>query len=310
MRTRIRSQRGQILALTTMTIVALLGMSAFVLDVGAWFRENRRTQQVADASALAGAQALPSDPGNAQNLALTYANSKNGGTVGSGDIQLSSSQLGPDDTIKVTARSTSPSFFAKVLGFGDVNISASATARVYVMSQARYAAPFGVERDQPELVNKLFGPANAMSLDVKKTGPGNFKLIEIDGSKSGVQNQTLASWISQGYSGLMGTGWFSGDTGVKFNDAPVTNALDQVTANGGTDLLFPVYDQVQAQGTNFQYNIVGWATFHLTGYEIKGNCEKNNQCLLDGYFVSVVWNGVDGGDPSNYFGTGTVKLVG
>jgi len=310
MKTRIRNERGQVFALTAVIIVSLLAMSAFVLDVGAWFREHRRTQQVADASALAGAQVLPGSPGQAQSLALEYANTKNAGTVSPSDIAFSAYALSPDDTITVTARSTSPSFFAKVLGFGTVDISAKATARAYVMSQARYAAPFGVEEDQPELVNKLFGPGYQTTLDLKKTGPGNFKIIEIDGSRNGVQNKLLADWIRNGYAGLMGLGWFSGDTGVKFNDAPITAALDEVIANGGEDLLFPVYRDVRAQGTNLEYEIVGWATFHVNGYTVKGNCQKNNECLLDGYFVSVIWDGVAGGDAQNYFGTATVKLVG
>ena len=309
MKRLVSNQRGQVFALTAVVITSCLAMSAFVLDVGAWFREQRHTQQVADASALAGAQGLPGSPGQAQALALQYANSKNAGSVSPSDIILSSYALSPDDTIQVTARSSSPSFFAKVLGFGNVDISSTATARAYVMSKAKYSGPFGIDRRQPELVcgPPCYGPGNDATLDLAKVGPGSFKILEIDGSKSGVGNQTLADWIRNGYNGYEGLGWTSSDTGAKFNDSLVDGALsDQI----GQDLLFPVYDDVQSQGTNFQYEVVGWATFHLTGYSVKGNCAKKNDCILTGYFVSVVWEGVDGGDPGNYFGTPTIKLVG
>ena len=45
------------------SVVALIACGAFVMDVGAWMQGHRATQAVADASALAGAQALPLDTG-------------------------------------------------------------------------------------------------------------------------------------------------------------------------------------------------------------------------------------------------------
>jgi Flp pilus assembly protein TadG len=56
---RFRSERGQAMVLTTLFIVALLGMAALVLDLGTWFRSQRDLQAVADAAALAGAQEQP-----------------------------------------------------------------------------------------------------------------------------------------------------------------------------------------------------------------------------------------------------------
>ena len=73
-----RSDRGQATVLTLVFLVVLLGMAALVLDIGSWYRADRATQNTADAAALAGAQALPSDPGNANTLALQYM-TKNGG---------------------------------------------------------------------------------------------------------------------------------------------------------------------------------------------------------------------------------------
>src|SRR5687767_4555830 len=75
-----KNESGQAVVLTTVALVVLLGMAAFVLDVGNWFRTDRRLQGTADAAALAGAQMLPADPGGAKATALEYAN-KNGGDV-------------------------------------------------------------------------------------------------------------------------------------------------------------------------------------------------------------------------------------
>ena len=73
-----RNQRGQAFVVTVLMIASLLGLTALVLDVGSWFRAHRQLQATADAAALAGAQALPDDPGNASSLANDYATGRDG----------------------------------------------------------------------------------------------------------------------------------------------------------------------------------------------------------------------------------------
>ncbi len=66
--TTLRSQRGQAMVMSIVFLTVLLGMAALVLDVGSWYRADRHAQLTADAAALAGAQALPDDPGRATAL--------------------------------------------------------------------------------------------------------------------------------------------------------------------------------------------------------------------------------------------------
>src|SRR5690348_17376805 len=68
-----RGERGQAFVLTVASLVVLLGMAALGIDVGTWYQAQRHDQAVADAAALAGAQALPQDPSQAQALAISYA---------------------------------------------------------------------------------------------------------------------------------------------------------------------------------------------------------------------------------------------
>ena len=68
-----RDERGQAFVITALLLVVLCGMCALVLDVGAWFRDKRQLQATADAAALAGAQALPTNWGTAKQLAMDYA---------------------------------------------------------------------------------------------------------------------------------------------------------------------------------------------------------------------------------------------
>jgi Flp pilus assembly protein TadG len=299
--TRVREQSGQMLAMLAVSIVALTAAGAFVMDVGSWFRAHRATQSVADASALAGAQELPVQTGLATSVAQLYS-TKNGGGVT--QITFSTSYL-PMDTITVRAQRSAPGFLSKVLGISSVNVGADSVARVYNLGSAKYAAPFGVIKTEPMLNDcggPCFGSGYPTTLDLAKVGPGSFKIIDIDGSQGGVGPSTLADWISGGLSGTMNIGWYWGDPGVKFNSSQVKDAMD---GRVDSDILLPVYDQVEGNGSNFMYEVIGWATFRLTDYKFKGNGGE-----ISGYFVSVAWEGTPTEDTENYFGAKVVKLVG
>ena len=60
------------LSQTTLRFV-LLGMAAVGIDVGSWYQAQRHDQSVADAAALAGAQALPDDPAQQASRATCRA---------------------------------------------------------------------------------------------------------------------------------------------------------------------------------------------------------------------------------------------
>ena len=301
LRTRLACERGQTLALTAVVAVSVIAMGAFVLDVGSWFRGHRATQAVADAAALAGAQALPGDTASATTVALDYS-TRNGGGVQVSDIRFSSNTF-TNDTIAVTARRTAASFLARVLGLGDVDLTATAQARAYNIAQPYYAAPFGISKNEPF----LSGPGcpcygQTVSWRLNKIGPGGFGVINIDGSRGGTGPGTLASWIQDGLGGLMSTGWYYSDPGAKFNSSQVRNAMN---ARVGTTLLFPVYDATQGNGANLQYRVVGWATIHMTGWSAQGS-----SATITGYLKHLAWQGIPTTSGSNYFGAVVVKLTG
>ena len=183
-RLNVKRERGQMLAIVAVSIVAMTACGAFVMDVGAWYRAQRATQSAADAAALAGAQKLPVDALGAQALATEYAG-KNGGGLTETEF---STQTFPNDTISTKVERTSPAFLARVLGITSVDMSATATARAWNMGAAKYAAPFGVVRTEPMLnlcSGVCFGPLYPTELELNKVGPGLFKILNIDGSQGG-----------------------------------------------------------------------------------------------------------------------------
>jgi hypothetical protein len=116
-----KSESGQAFVLMTLGLLMIMGMAALVLDVGSWYHTKRQLQATADASALAGAQALPEIPGQALTMAMEYAN-KNGGRVDGNDVVIN------NDTITVTAKKTDAGIFSGVFGITSTDIDATATA--------------------------------------------------------------------------------------------------------------------------------------------------------------------------------------
>jgi hypothetical protein len=295
----IRSDRGQATVLTVLFITVLLGMAALVLDAGSWFRAQRSTQAAADASALAAAQALPESLGQASALATSYV-AKNGG--GSSTVTFSS-KIVANDTVKVRVERDAPGFFSKLFGIDSVKVGAGAAARAGGLSNARYAAPIAVDEKHPLLQCKplpCFGEDT--ELDLEKTGPGAFRLLNLDHSHGGSGGQVTAGWILSGYDGYMPLGWYGSDPGAAFNDSKVKEAMD---VRVGDELLFPVYRATKEQGSNFEYEVVGWVGFTVTGYSSQGSKGR-----VEGRFVRVIWEGIlSESAPKDDFGVRAIQLV-
>ena len=304
-----KSESGQAFVLMALSLVVIMGMAALVVDVGNWYHTKRRLQATADAAALAGAQLLPKDSAGAQAMALSYAN-KNGGDVAGADIAVTSTAVA-DDTIGVRARKTDAGVFGSVLGIASADISARAKARVGPPLKARYVAPMVVFCDHPLIHNcngdstPDFGSDTTMDYD-PMGAPGAFGMLNLDGGNGTPGSSDEANWILHGFNKYLGLGDYRSDPGAKFSSSNIQDALE---ARRGSVLLFPVYRQLDGQGQNAAYEIIGWIGFHLTSYEVHGN-----NSTLHGYFTEFIAQGIlseGGGDggPSSSFGVKSIQLI-
>lgn len=298
-----RRQRGQVFALTAMGMVGICGMAGFAIDTGTWYRAHRAQQAIADASALAAASDLPNNTSQATTDAINYA-SKNGGSLSGANIAYSSTYTA-NDTITVSTASTAPAYFLKVLGFNNAQVGATATATAVPLGSAYGAAPFAIYYTQRELSGPgcpCFGVQT--QLQYGKVGPGGFQIINIDGSQGGTGQTILANWIVNGCSCSTDTPvWLWNDAGAKFNSSQVDAALQQRL---NSDLLFPVYDQTQAGGTNMKYHVIAFVGFHITDYKFQGS----NNGSISGYFVQVSWQGTGASSSPGAYSATTTQLVG
>jgi hypothetical protein len=272
------------------------------LDVGSWYHQKRQLQAKADAAALAGAQALPASTSDAQALAIQYA-AENGGALDTSGITFSS-DYSANDTISVKMSEPAPGFFSKLFGLNTVTVGVHAAARSDKFDQAKYAAPIGVEFSHPLLSGSgcpCFDQPTQLTLG--KVGPGGFKLLNLDGSRGGVNPHTLGDWMQYGLDAWMPLGNYYSDPGAKFNSSGMQSALD---ASIGKELLFPVYDSISGNGANLTYHVIGWVGFVITSYDARGNSGT-----LDGHFTRVIWQGLQGasGGNSTDFGNRSIQLV-
>jgi hypothetical protein len=304
--TRHKSSCGQAYVLTILFLVVLLGMAAAVLDVGSWYRAHRALQATVDAAALAGAQALPEDTGEASALASEYA-TKNGG----GTMNLSfSTKVFANDTIKVEGTRPAPGFFSKVFGLDSVTVRTTASARAGYPTQAKYVVPIVVDEKHEKLQcdpNPCSGVTELKYQHLKNNGSpdgsGNFGFINLTG-EGGTGTSDLENWIENGFDQYLGLGDYDARTGNPFSSSHIEDVLD---ARIGDILLFPIYRKLSGTGTNAKYQIIGWAAFRLTGIDVKGNNEK-----LFGEFVGVTWDGIQAetaGEAPPNFGVKNVSLV-
>jgi Flp pilus assembly protein TadG len=286
---RFRSADGQVSVMAAVLMVFLVAMVAFVLDIGSWFREQRSAQSTVDAAALAGAQALPSDPTSAASIANDYAQ-RNGGVTGL--TVTVGSKWTPNDQITVTQAKPATGFFSKVLGISAVTVHAHATAVSEQPSEPIGVAPIAVNIMHPELHGTpgcpCFGPTYPTAIPLGKTGaPGSFTMLNLDlSTQNGTTgSSTLADWIANGFNAYLPIGDYFSDPGAKFNDSKIQSAL---LGRNNSELLFPVYDTLNGTGSNADYHVIAWVGFHLTGsLAISGNSGT-----IAGWFTRVIWTGI------------------
>jgi Flp pilus assembly protein TadG len=138
MRTR-RRERGQILPLVAVALVALLGISAFAIDVGFAYYAKRQLQSATDAAALAGAQDLPNavtavataasyaaanTPSNLSSMSFTYQTKCTATAI----VATGCNSAVNPNALVVTGSATTNTWFAKIFGWTSFSVSARANA--------------------------------------------------------------------------------------------------------------------------------------------------------------------------------------
>jgi Flp pilus assembly protein TadG len=295
-----RGRRGQSLILITLMLFALLALAAVVMDGGITYTLRRKAQNAADAAAMAGARLLTLDATDAQikSAINEYALSRNGAITFTATYSPGGQLVGGDSVplgatgVQVTARLSSITFFASILGSSKTTAPATANASFGAVSQpGPNLQPMGTKCLGSSL--PACGFNYGQTYDIwQGGGAGNFGWLSWNGATSATYlYQELTQGHVPDYSDPHGmcdaiaTGcWVQGLPGVS-NKSQVRDELDKWiargTANPPVPLITVIFDTSEGNGSSVNYHIVGFAAFIIQSYDLSsGN--------INGKFVKSV----------------------
>jgi hypothetical protein len=151
---RIREdESGQMLVMTALSLVLLLGFVALAVDVGVLFRAQRNMQIAADAAAVAAA--LDNQYGTATPTAAAQAAALANG-VASSYVTVNNPPVSGWHTgvgyIEVIVSQPNPTYFMGLFGFNSINVAARSVAGIvpspsciYVLNTTNSGTPFWVK---------------------------------------------------------------------------------------------------------------------------------------------------------------------
>lgn len=312
---------GQTLPVLVLFMVGLLGISGLVIDLGGWYQQQQSVQAAADAAAIAGASQLPAGWSAAQTAANHeyLLNGKPSDTVTTNQT----TDLASGDSVTVTATRSAPTYFARVLGFNSVAVTA--TARATVESYTSYAStgnvmPFGVMKNNYVLGQSytIYGDGSssnngALSLDLSSGGGCNAANGASD-FRDTIDGGDIACSVSVGQDIDTKPGNNTGPVAQGLNTRITTwepfNKIVQAGMNGQYTLLDATSPQLvlipvvlNTNGTTTwpngsgQVQVVGFAWFVITGCgnpSIQGNCANSDGKYVNGTFVGLMDSGTSG----------------
>lgn len=301
-------ERGQILVVFGLIIVAVITMVGLVLDVGSAFAQRRSQQNGADLAAMAGANTylLTNDSAATINAAREVAR-KNDWQHGVGGVTVAvtiDTSNGAEVTVDVDAQHRNN--FGQIIGLNTMDVGTTATAVGGFPDTVEGAGPMifsihafdGTGRPQAAYSNPAapfaFGEANG---DVP-VGPGDLAWTNYG---TGNVNTNQVRQIIQGNLVINKTLDFGEYIG-QHNNGNHTALYGEVNSYlSGTDIPVPVVDD----NGNFQ----GWATFHVVS--ATGGSAKDVVGYFKSSFVSqrLTINGCSVNDCPRYLGSYVLKLT-
>jgi Flp pilus assembly protein TadG len=303
-------QRGQMLVLLAISLVAIIAMVGLVLDGGAAYSQRRGQQNAADLAALAGAGALVNgQDATAAEAAAKLTATSNGWADGQNGVVVIVS-FPASNQVKVDISAPHQNYFARVVGQPTWQVSVTATAEegvpvgditgaapiIFSETAFNHAtglpySPYGCTPLLP-CTPHGFGdgngdiPNNAGDVAWTLYGP-NVNTNDVRPYLAGT-SQVTVSFALNDYIGQSNGGFhnalFGSGTGVA-NPAQCDGSSAHTnvdTCLSGKDVVVPI---VAGEGTicNDGHNggcFMGWALFHVVSAE--GSSTKE----IQGYFVS------------------------
>lgn len=283
-------ERGQVLVLFALAATALLAMLGLVLDGGDTFAQQRHQQNGADVAALAGADAYLNASGSvaertaaARSEAVAAARRNGFETANGSTVTVTVGLRSSGASVKVDITRPHRNGFAGIMGFGEWQVSVSASAISGSVDTAAGAAPWIMSvgafnadgtpkytRDNPMGFGEVNGDYPVSGLDIAWTdfnGADNVNAAEVKRIITGATAVTAT----------IGTDQYIG----QHNNGNMTTVYDDIAANlVGRDMPVPLTGPCPAGSAHADGCFKGWAMFQVLG--ATGGSTKQ----VRGYFLS------------------------
>jgi Flp pilus assembly protein TadG len=269
-----RAERGQILVVFVLAMIAVIGLVGLAIDGGGAYAQRRDQQTAADLAALAGANdyLLSNNASQATARARAIATTNDFANSGSTSVDVAIDTSNGVE-LQVTIASPHQNSFLGALGMPSWDVTTSATALSGFPDTAAGAGPFifsisafdddGSPRYQTATdFGETNGDIPTSELDLAWTnyGTGNVNTTEV----SEIIKGSLSVTESLGYGEYIG----------QHNNGNHNSLYDDVdTYLSGKEMPVAIVDA----GGNF----MGWATFHVNS--ATGGSSKH----INGYFLSA-----------------------
>lgn len=295
--------RGQILVLFVLALVAIIAGVGLVIDGGFAFAQRRAEQNAADLGAFAGANALLN--GKSATAAAQAATAANGYTHGAGGVTVNVAVT--STTVKVDITAPHANYFAGVVGQPTWDVSVTATALAGIPKNFSGVAPFILSQE-------VFDPDSGLPYeDYTVTSGVDFDKTTGSGSDAPLTSFNMA-WTNLGTGNvstkditdaLDGTAPINADLAINDyigqQNAGVHNALFDTnspmqpsieTTLAGKDVAVPIVGPPIGgpgtfcnDGTHDVGCFRGWALFHVISAVKRGGGEDGT---ITGYFKTGI----------------------
>lgn len=281
-------ERGQMLALFAICLIAIIGITGLVIDGGLTMVQKRDQQNVADAAAMAGAYSYANTGSTTSAAAQAQSNAAANGYVDGTDgvrVVVNATASGGIGTVVATVTKPHRNFFSGVLGFTSWDVTTTATAISGI--------PNGVVGAMPLLFNKKSFPktngrSNEVSFDEPGSGnqdvPQDANPPQFNWTVFCTANGNPCNGNSNTVEGLINNKGQSTEVDVGDNIGPLNAGAHTTLFSALANM---VGEEFPVAIVNDDGSLAGWAMFHLTG-SVGGSTKQ-----IRGYFVSPVnWSGM------------------
>lgn len=273
--------KGNVAILLCLAFTAILGFTAYVLDIGLVYAEKLKLSNAIDSAALASILELPLDDAKAKNVAIDYLQ-KNNLDPSNVSVTISADRK----SIQMVGIKAVSHFFAPIIGINSSNINASTKAIIAPLKSVKGGIrPFAVET-----FDFSYGDNVILKQGAGDGYHGNYGTVALGGTGATV----FKSNALYGYSGTLAVGdVIATETGNMVGAAnEITNYINSESSdfydferNSIRLWTIPLVDSLNVDGRKGVV-VVGFGEFY-----VEAITKASGKIEIQGRFIKYVING-------------------